>query len=110
MMGIEQNKYGRPLAYYQQTKTPTERIDYHYNVKAERVPASEMFHIYHEECPSQSRGILWMQTVIWSLQILDQYSESGLVASRIGSSSMGFFKSPTSDGYVGKDKDDPEQL
>ena len=110
VMGIEQNQFGRPLAYYQQVRTPTEQYNYQFDSKTERVPASEMIHLFMQERPAQSRGIPWMQSAIRPLEMLNSYSESELVASRIGSSSMGFFKSPGADSYSGTAEDSDGNL
>ena len=103
-MSIEQNTFGEPLAYYQLT-SPPQNGSSNYIGKAERVPADEIIHIYLMERPGQSRGIPWMNTTLRGLEMLHQYHESELIASRIGSSSMGFFTSPDAQGYTGTDKD-----
>ena len=110
IMGVEQNKFGKPLAYYQAITTPNQLYDYSYDVKTERVPASDMIHLYMQERPSQSRGVPWLNTAIRPLQILSDYTESSLVASRIGASAIGFFKSPDGAGYVGDGEDEAGNL
>jgi|TARA_R100001530_G_scaffold47605_1_gene35800 lambda family phage portal protein len=103
-MSIEQNSFGEPLAYYQLTHAP-ENGNSNFVGEAERVPVDEIIHVYMMERPGQSRGIPWMNTALRGLEMLHQYHESELVASRIGSSSMGFFTSPDAQGYTGTDKD-----
>ena len=110
IMGVEQNKFGKPLDYYQAIKTPNQLYDYSYDVKTERVPDSDMIHLYIQERPSQSRGVPWLNTAIRPLQILSDYTESSLVASRIGASAIGFFKSPDGAGYVGDGEDEAGNL
>jgi len=106
VMGIEQDQHGKPLAYYQQSKPPNSQyFGNQASAEAERVPADEMIHLYIQERPGQSRGIPWLNTALRPLQMLNQYQESELVASRIGSSAMGFFTSPDSAGYSGTDED-----
>jgi len=103
VMSIEQNSYGQPLAYYQTTYGGA--VLNGKAGKAERVPADEILHLYLIDRPGQSRGIPWMNTALRGLEMLEQYQESELVASRIGSSAMGFFKSASSEGYTGTDTD-----
>jgi len=110
VMGIEQNKFGKPLAYYQALKTPTQLSSYDFATETERVPASEIIHLFMQERPSQSRGIPWLNTAIRPLQILSDYTESSLVASRIGASAIGFFKSPDGSGFVGDGEDSSGNL
>lgn len=105
VMGIEQNKYGKPLAYYQTNKPPNSLGEYFETGEAEKVPASEMIHLFIQERPGQSRGIPWMNTAIRPLQMLNNFQESELLASRIGSSAMGFFTSPDGQGYSGTDEE-----
>jgi len=108
-MSIEQNVYGEPLAYYQLTRPP-ENGTTNYIGEAERVPVDEIIHVYLMERPGQSRGIPWMNTALRGLEMLHQYHESELVASRIGSSSMGFFTSPDAQGYTGTNTDSDGNL
>ena len=103
-MSIEQNQFGEPLAYYQLTRQP-EQGTTNYVGEAERVSVDEIIHVYMMERPGQSRGIPWMNTALRGLEMLHQYHESELVASRIGSSSMGFFTSPDAQGYTGTAKE-----
>ena len=105
VMGIEQDQRGKPIAYYQHLNPSSQLWGTEGSAAAERVPADEMIHIFIQERPGQSRGIPWLNTALRPLQMLNQYQESELVASRIGSSAMGFFTSPDSAGYSGTDED-----
>jgi len=108
-MSIEQNMFGEPLAYYQLTRPP-ENGSTNYVGEAERVSVEDIIHVYMMERPGQSRGIPWMNTALRGLEMLHQYHESELVASRIGSSSMGFFTSPDAQGYTGTAKEEDGNL
>ena len=110
VMGIEQDQHGKPLAYYQQINPPSQFSGTANSTNAERVPADEMIHLFIQERPGQSRGIPWLNTALRPLQMLNQYQESELVASRIGSSAMGFFTSPDSAGYSGTNEDEEGNL
>ena len=107
IMGVEQNKYGKPLAYYQTMKTPDAYSygEYLSGAESERVPADQIIHLYIQERPGQSRGVPWLNTAIRPLQMLNNFQESELLASRIGSSAMGFFTSPDGQGYSGSDEE-----
>jgi len=112
VMSVEQNKYGRPQAYHQLIKKPG--LDYGNTIlktaKTERVPADEIIHLYIQERPGQTRGVPWLNTAIRPLDMLGQYQLSELTASRVASSSQGFFISPASDSYVGTGVDEDENL
>ena len=111
VMAIEQDRFGRPLAYHQTLKTPGINSTYAQGkIQTERVPASEIIHLYIQDRPGQSRGIPWLNTAIKPLDMLQQYQLSELTSSRISSSAMGFFTSPTSDAYVGTGVDDDQNL
>ena len=108
VMSVEQNQYGRPSAFYKYVNPPNGLSLYsskNASVSKERIPAEDIIHLYIPERPSQSRGLPWLNTVLRSLEMLYQYQESELVASRIGASSMGFYTSPDSAGYTGSDQD-----
>ena len=100
-MSIEQNQFGEPLSYYQSVYSPNRSA----TDKSVRILPDDIVHLFIMERPGQSRGIPWMNTALRGLEMLAQYQESELVASRIGSSAMGFFTSPDSQGYTGTDKD-----
>lgn len=107
IMGVEQNKFGKPLAYYQTLKPPDSYSfgEYVSGAETERVPADQMIHLFLQERPGQSRGVPWLNTAIRPLQMLNNFQESELLASRIGSSAMGFFTSPDGQGYSGSDEE-----
>ena len=78
IMGVEQNKYGKPLAYYQTMKTPDAYSygEYLSGAESERVPADQIIHLYIQERPGQSRGVPWLNTAIRPLQMLNNFQES----------------------------------
>ena len=111
IMAIEQDKYGRPLAYHQTVKEPgLQNTLSQYQQKTERIPAEDIIHLYIQERPGQSRGVPWLNTAIRPLDMLGQFQISELTSSRIQSSAMGFFTSSASDSYVGTGVDDDENL
>jgi lambda family phage portal protein len=96
-MGIEQDDYGRPLAYYvhrfhrdltHRHPRPDEIL---------RIPADQVFHLRLIERWPQTRGVPWMHAAIGRLHQLGEYEDAALVAARIGASKVGFFESPDGD-------------
>lgn len=105
-MSIEQDKYGKPLAYFIADVLPNDEftgINNPATVKTERVPAEEIVHLYLHERPEQSRGIPWMAQSMRGLHMTEQYREAELVASRLAASKMAFYSSPDGAGYTGDD-------
>jgi lambda family phage portal protein len=103
-MGIERNKWKKPLAYHLKVK-PSDRGSARY----ERVPASEIIHLYVPEDMDQSRGLPWAHTAIRRLGMLGGYEEAALVAARAGAAKMGFYQQReegASFGPEGTEKDD----
>jgi lambda family phage portal protein len=110
-MGIEFNKWNRPVAYHVLTKHPgdsfasaTNRTHY------ERIPAEQVIHLYTSERVSQSRGVPWMFSAMRRLKMLGVYEENELVAAGVAASKMGFFTSEDGQGYTGTDKDEDGNL
>lgn len=113
-MGIEFDKWGKPVAYHMLTSHPGE---YAYGtgykgMARERVPASEIIHVFSTERPGQSRGVPWMHAAMTRLNMLGGYEEAALVGARVGASKMGFF-TKTGEGagaYTGTTSETGEML
>lgn len=92
--GIELDPWGAPAAYYVFSTTPNDdlaALDKPLRVR-ERVPVSEMVHLFLPEWPSQIRGVPWIANGIRALAMLDGYSEAELTAARVAAAKMGFYK------------------
>jgi len=100
-MGVEINKYGKPIAYHLFKKHP---FDNTYPKPAQeyiRVPADEIIHAYIPQRAEQTRGVSLVATAMANVKMLNGYLEAEIVAARVGASKMGFFTSSDGDGYVG---------
>ena len=99
-MGVEVDKYDKPVAYHLYKDHPYDR-----NYLAENqhiiVPASEIIHAYLPSRAEQTRGVSLVATSMANVKMLNGYLEAEIVAARVGASKMGFFTSPDGDGYVG---------
>ena len=99
-MGIEHDRYGRPLAYYVHTIHPNDlrlapgRLE----DQIERIPAADMFHLKITDRWPQTRGVPWLHAAISRLNQLGEFEEAAVVAARIGASKVGFFENP--EGYT----------
>lgn len=101
-MGIEFNKWNRPVAYHLLNTHPGEIFKRQgNNKKYQRIPADQIIHAFLMDRPSQSRGVPWMHSAMPRLRMLAGYEEAELVAARVGASKMVFFISPDGAGYTG---------
>ena len=108
VMGIELDRFSRPVNYYILRDHPaaTSRQS---GAKHTIVPAKNIIHGFIQERPGQVRSVSPMASAMTRLNMLGRYEEAELVASRVGSSKMGFFTSLDGNGYTPDDYDDEEQ-
>ena len=106
-MGVELNKFKKPIAYHFLTYHPG---DYDFTSmsvikKTLRIPADRVIHVVMPLRSGQTRGEPWMSPAMAGLKQLSAYIEASLVAARVGASKMGFFTSPGGDGFIADDLD-----
>ena len=96
-MGIELNKFGRPVAYYLKTVHPGDLYQTTISIQGNnylRIPATDIIHGFMPDRPEQVRGMPWAHAAMIRLNNLGAYEESAVVAARVGASKMGFFTTP----------------
>ena len=103
-MGVELDVYGKPVAYHLHRQHPGDLMhtgtgDY------DVVTADQIEHIFIPMRAHQTRGIPWMHAAMIALWDVGGYREAAIVAARVGAAKMGFFTSPSGDGYTGDDVD-----
>ena len=106
-MGVELDKFKKPVAYHVLTGHPGD-YDFATMVKSpkhKRVPAEKMIHVFMPLRAGQTRGEPWMAPAMASIKQLNGWREASIVAARMGASKMGFFTSPSGDGFVADDLD-----
>ena len=106
-MGVELDRFKRPVAYHQLQYHPGD-FDYATNTKSEkykRIPAENVIHLYKQLRPGQTRGEPWLTPAITAIKQLGAFREAAVVNARVGASKMGFFTSPSGDGFVADDYD-----
>ena len=87
VMGVEQDRWGRPVAYHLWANHPSELKRRKERI---RVPADQIVHLFIQRRPKQGRGVTWFAPVIVDLKMLGGYREAELVAARTASAKMGF--------------------
>lgn len=98
-MGVERDKWGRPVAYHFKGDHPG---DYPFgagvvNNQPVRVPAKDVLHLYKQDRPGQTRGVPWLATAIMRMHHLGGYTEAEVIAARAEACRMGFITSPEED-------------
>ena len=106
-MGVELDKFKKPRAYYIKTSHPgdNEFTSISLGQKHKRIPAEKVIHVYKHLRAGQTRGEPWLASAIPALKQLGALREAAIVNARIGASKMGFFTSPSGDGFVADDLD-----
>ena len=104
-MSIEYDRWEKP-SYYHIWKNNPNNYEQQSNNKRERVPASQILHIFTKDRISQSRGVTWFHAVMNDLKMYDGFAEAALVEKRLTASKMGFYKTPQGEEYIGDDADE----
>ena len=104
-MGVELNKFKRPVAYHVLGYHPG---DYDFTTtsvspKHIRIPADKVVHVFMPLRAGQTRGESWISPAMAAMKQLGGYREAAIVAARVGASKTGFFTSPAGDGFVADD-------
>jgi len=108
-LGIEQDAWGRPAAYWVNSLYPGEiRYDWHAGAHLERVAAADMFHLHLIDRWPQSRGEPWLHAVIRKLQDIVGYTQAEILAARAAAMYVGFIKSE--EAPVSTDPDSPQEI
>jgi lambda family phage portal protein len=99
-MGVEVDRWGRPVQYAFLAKHPGDTALGGHNPAARHllVPASEVLHLFTPERPQQTRGVSWFAAGIQRLHHLAGYEQAALVRARAASALMGFITSPEGAG------------
>jgi lambda family phage portal protein len=111
-MGVEVNRFGRPVAYWLKTAHPGDMYQTTSTIRGdncERIPAEDILHGFIRERPEQVRGMPWAHAAMLRLNNLGGYEEAAVIAARVGASKMGFFTTPDGQGEVvstGQDDDE----
>lgn len=97
-MGVELDKYGKPLFYYLRPFHPGDLLFHPRSIAGqsggpyglERVPADQIIHLMVSDRPGQTRGVPWLASSLQRVKNLNGYEEAELVAARASASVMGF--------------------
>lgn len=96
-MGVEINKWGRPVRYAFLTRHPGDYWFQNAPQKGDKhvfLPAEDVIHLFIPERPQQRRGVPWFHSVMADAHQLQGYEEAAVIRARAGASVMGFVTSP----------------
>lgn len=97
-LGIETDRYGRPVAYYIRSRHPGElRAIQGETDRIERVPAEQILHLRLVDRWPQTRGEPWLHAVARKLNDMDGYSEAEIVAARGAANYLNTIETPEGD-------------
>lgn len=97
VMGVEINEAGRTVACYIFDTHPGDFPQY--GRKRRRVPVEDIIHVSRTERPGQTRAVSWMASSMRGIRMMHGYMEAELVASRVSSCKMGFYKIPPGEEF-----------
>lgn len=97
VMGVEVNKWGRPVAYHLRNYYPQDILYRPTNFKTERIPANEIIFWFRPERPGQTRDASKLASVIALVRHSYKYQEAELISSRGGANYAGVITTPEAD-------------
>jgi lambda family phage portal protein len=109
-MGVEVDKWGRPVQYAFLSAHPGDAPFTGMPGKRHlMLPADEVIHLAQLTRPGQTRGVTWFASAIKRMHHFEGYAEAEVVRARAGSSLMGFITSPEGE-LVGDEVIDGERV
>lgn len=106
-MGIEVDRFHRPVAYYIRKRHPNE---YTFGVASsetvERVPANQIIHLAARSRWPQVRGEPWMHAVVSTLRNMAGYTEAEIIRARTQACTVGAIETPEEGASLGEEQAD----
>jgi len=95
--GIEFDRRGRRVAYWLYPEHPY-GVSYRRFGASQRVPASDVIHLYRVDRPGQARGIPWAAPIVMTLWDLGDYEDAELMRQKIAACFAVFWMDKTETG------------
>jgi len=111
-MGIEINRWGRPVNYAVLTSHPGDYLTTGLSIGQRRheiIPASDVIHGFLPDRAGQTRGVPIFAPVMTDAHQLDGYEEAAVIRARAAASQMGFITSPEGE-LIGDDVQDGQRV
>jgi len=109
--GIEFDAIGRRVAYHLFIDHPGSSVvgkSFRNSLVSERVPASEIIHLYRQDRPGQMRGVTWMAPIAIRLQDMTDYQDAQLMRQKVAACFAAF--RTTNDETVSISDPDPSEI
>jgi lambda family phage portal protein len=92
-MGVEIDKWRKPVAYYIRKQTTTNQLwgSIQSTGEHERIDARFVMHLFYQKYPNQTRGISLLVQSMVRMKRLSDYEEAVLINAEISAKKMGFF-------------------
>jgi lambda family phage portal protein len=98
VQGVEFDPQGRRVAYFLYEEHPgSYNTGAIFSQKSNRVPASDVKHIFRMDRPGQARGVPWLAPIIVRLKDLDDYEDAQLMRQKIAACFTAFIRDITAD-------------
>ena len=94
-MGVEKNKWGRPIAYHFFEAHPGD--DFQSSIKQRRrirIPADEILHLFPIDRVGQTRGVPIFAATLMRMNQMAGYEQAEVISARATAALMGFIESP----------------
>jgi lambda family phage portal protein len=109
-MGVEVDRYVRPVAYWLRQKHPGDiRGGLTGTDRAERVPADQILHLKCTTRWPQTRGEPWFHTAVRKLDDVNEYSQHEISAARASAAYFATIKTPEADNPLNDGDDETGQ-
>lgn len=98
-MGIELNKWRKPVAYWIRKAPLSSELSYidNYGTDHERVPAENIIYGFDPEHPKQTRAVSPMAAAMMSLHMIDGWEQASIINARANAQTMGFLERKRAD-------------
>lgn len=100
VMGVERNRFGKPLAYHFFQAHPSELSRLGLSRERLRIDADEVIHLFIRKRIGQARGVTALAPILTDVKMLDGYEEAELVAARFHASKMAAITIPDPDKTI----------
>lgn len=94
IQGVEFDAQGKRVAYHLfETHPGGNGLDFKpISTKTNRIPASEVYHIFRMDRPGQARGVPWLAPCIVRIKDLDDYEDAQLTRQKIAACFVAFVR------------------
>ena len=108
-MGVEVDRFGRPVAYYLRQRHAGDIRGGGGNERVERVPADQILHLRVTSRWPQTRGEPWFHTAVRKLDDVNEYSQHEISAARASAAYFATITTPESQNPLMDAEDDTGQ-